>query len=102
MLTVGPYAVYINVSTNLSQSPRKQTARALTQPLDVCTFVDKLRIRFVQERNFSRLLPDAIQNDGVGVILRNGIINEVNAIIGGLSDFLRDVGVVVLRKASSQ
>jgi hypothetical protein len=52
----------------------------------------------VQKRNFSRFPSgDAVQDDGVSVILGNSIVNELDAIVGGLFDVLRDVGIVVLR-----
>ena len=56
----------------------------------------------MQNRYFDRFLSsDATQNYGVSVILRDSVVNKVDAIVGGLPDVLRDVGVVVLRSHRS-
>lgn len=56
----------------------------------------------MQNRYFGRFLSsDATQNYGVSVILRDSVVNKVDAIVGGLPDVLRDVGVVVLRSHRS-
>jgi hypothetical protein len=72
-------------------------ARALTKPLDVFPFLDNLGGKVVQNRNFGRFpFGDATKNDGVGVIFGNGVVNNVDAVVGGLFDILRDVGIVIL------
>ena len=52
----------------------------------------------MQNRNLGRLpLRDATKDEGVGGIFGNGVVNDVNAVVCGLFDFLCDVGIVVLR-----
>ena len=52
----------------------------------------------MQNRNFGRLsLSNGTQNEGIGVILRNGVVNDVDAVIGGLFYVLYNVRVAVLR-----
>ena len=72
-------------------------ARALTKPLDVFPFLDSLRGRFVQNRNFGWFpFGDATKNEGVGVIFGNSVVNDADVVICGLFDVLRDVGIVIL------
>ena len=56
------------------------------------------RSRFVQNRNFGWFpFGDATKNEGVGVIFGNGVVYDMDAIVGGCSDVLHDIRVIVLR-----
>ena len=71
---------------------------ALTIPLDIFSFLDDLRRGFVQNRNFGGFpFGDGAKNNGVGVILGNGVESEVDAVVGGFFDVLCDIWVIVLR-----
>ena len=51
----------------------------------------------MQNRNSGRFpFGDGVQNDGVRVVLGNGIVNQVDAVVGRFFDFLCNVWVVVL------
>lgn len=51
----------------------------------------------MQNRNFGGLpFCDATENEGVGVIFGDGVENDADAIVCGLSDIFCDVGIVVL------
>jgi len=51
----------------------------------------------VQNRNCGGFpFGGATKNEGVGVIFGNGVVNEVDAVVGGHFDALHDVGVVIL------
>ena len=81
----------------------QRIVRALTKPLDVFAYLNNLQSGFMQKRNFGGFpFGNATQNEGVGVIFGNGVVNEADAIVCGLFDVLRDVGIVVLRSRCSR
>lgn len=52
----------------------------------------------MQKRNFSWLpSSDAVQDNGVGAVLGDCVVDEMDAIVGSILDVLRDVGIIVLR-----
>jgi len=55
----------------------------LTEPLNIFTFFNNLWSGFVQNRNFGGFpFGEGAQNEGVGIILRNGVVSEVDAVVG--------------------
>ena len=57
----------------------------------------------MQNRNFGRFpFGKGAQNEGVGVILRDGVVSEVDAVVSGFFHVLYDVGVVVLYSRRSK
>lgn len=70
---------------------------ALTVPLDVFTLIDRFGSGFVQNGEFDGFpFGNDTQNEGVGVILRDGVESKVDAVVGGFFDVLYDIRVVVL------